>query len=88
MAVNLLVVNTSFFHNACFERRRNIIGNLKNEEWSWVVNEKEKKMFITNAAFQVGSGGDEGQVQQILDVVQPRVTPYMNELLTTEFIVE
>ena len=48
-------------------------------------------MFTTNAAFQVGSSGssgDEGRVQQIRDVVQSQVTPYMNKLLTAEFTIE
>jgi hypothetical protein len=36
--------NTSFFHNACSERkRRNGIGKLKKEDGSWVEGEEEKK---------------------------------------------
>ena len=36
--------STSFFHNACSERkRRNRIGKLKKEDGSWVEGEEEKK---------------------------------------------
>jgi hypothetical protein len=53
-----------------------------------VVNEEEKKVFITNyfmQLFRSSAGNDVGLVQQLLDVVQPRVTAFMNEALLTEF---
>ena len=81
--------NTSFFHNACLERkRRNRIGKLKKEDRSWVEGEEEKKAFITNHFMQLFTAGIadvEAQKQQVLEAVEPRVTDAMNDHLTAEF---
>lgn len=74
--------NASYFHNACLERkRRNRIGNLKKEDGGCVVGEDEKKLCIANhfmQLFTAGEVGDGVQKQQVLDVVEPCVTPAMN----------
>ena len=81
--------NTRFFHNACSaRRRRNRIGRLMWEDGSWMENEGEKKEFISNYFLQLFSSSalaDEDQMQQIINAVQPCVTPIMNESLTREF---
>ena len=58
------------------------------EDGSWMENEGEKKEFISNYFLQLFSSSalaDEDQMQQIINVVQPCVTPIMNESLTREF---
>jgi hypothetical protein len=46
--------NTSFFHAACTERRRqNRIGKLRRDDGGWVEREEEKKSFITNYFVQL-----------------------------------
>jgi hypothetical protein len=84
--------NTSFFHHACSERKgHNHIGNLKKNDGSWIEEEEEKKRYIINHFVQLfrsslAENGKNGQ--QVLDVVAPRVTTKMNELLTADFTAE
>jgi hypothetical protein len=84
--------NTSYFHNACSERkRRNRIGNLKKDDGGWVVNEKEKMEFITNhfvQLFRAGVDGIEEHSQQVLSAVRAQVTDEMNSKLMAEFTEE
>jgi hypothetical protein len=84
--------NTSYFHNACSERkRRNMIGNLKKDDGGWVVNEKEKMEFITNhfvQLFRAGVDGIEEHSQQVLSAVRAQVTDEMNSKLMAEFTEE
>lgn len=54
-------------------------------------DEEEKREFITNHfmnLFRSNGGGDANCLQQVLNVVQPYVTPAMNELLSMEFTTE
>jgi len=61
------------------------------EDGSWAEEEGEKKDFISNYFLQLFSTSvstDEGQLQRLISVVQPRVTPAMNAQLMSEFIEE
>ena len=78
--------NTKFFHAACSDRRRrNRIGPLQNGEGGLVEDEVEKQVFITNYFMQLFTSNVNGDVQQLLQAVQPRVTPAMNEQLMEDF---
>jgi hypothetical protein len=53
--------NTSYFHNACSEKkRRNSIGSLKKDDGSCVEDEKEKMEFITNHFVHLFKAGEAG----------------------------
>jgi len=71
-------------------KRRNRIGRMLREDGSW-VEEGENKDFISNYFLQLFSTSvstDEGQLQRLISVVQPRVTPAMNAQLMSEFTKE
>lgn len=78
--------NTSFFHAACSERRRrNKIGRLKNDEGVWVENEEEKRGMIAQYFKTLFSSNRGNNSDQLLDVVERKVTEDMNELLTSAY---
>ena len=48
--------NTTFFHNACSNRRRrNRMGKLQKENGGWAVEELEKQELVTNYFLQLFS---------------------------------
>lgn len=67
------------------------IGNLQRENGEWVIEEEEKREFITNYFLQlfstsVAPAGE--HLQQLLSAVQPSVSPDINAVLTEEFTSE
>jgi hypothetical protein len=81
--------NTSYFHAACRERRKkNRIEKLKREDGVWLEREEEKRTYIANY-FSLLFRSNGGQTsQQLLNAVEAKVSPGMNENLVKEFTVE
>jgi len=78
--------NTAFFHAACSERRRcNKIWWIQKDDGSWVEEEEEKKAFIANYFLNLFRSDVQGDSQQILDIVERKVTSTMNEMLLAPF---
>lgn len=78
--------NTAFFHAAASEtRRRNKIKKLRREDGSWVEGESEKWCFIANYFSKLFRSNGEQNVNDLLVAVEPKVQPYMNELLLSSF---
>lgn len=65
--------NTTFFHHCCNERRQiNRIGKLLKDDVSWVEEDRQIKLFITNhfsQLFRSNGPGNRNDVQQLLDAV-------------------
>lgn len=75
--------NTSFFHAFASERRkRNTIKRLKRED------EEPLKEHIANYFFNIFSSMAGKDNEEILHVVQPRVTKEMNDILRAEYTEE
>jgi hypothetical protein len=78
--------NTSFFHEACRERRKkNRIERLKREDGEWMEREEEKRTYIANYFSVLFRSNGAQTSQQLLNVVETRVTSGMNEKLMKEF---
>lgn len=81
--------NTSFFHAFASERRkRNTIKRLKREDNTWVEGEEPLKEHIANYFFNIFSSMAGKDNEEILHVVQPRVTKEMNDILCAEYTEE
>jgi hypothetical protein len=81
--------NTSFFHAACRERKKNnYIGRLRREDGVWLENEGEKQDFISNYFSMLFRSNGGHNSQQLLNVVDKRVSRSMNDGLVKEFTEE
>jgi hypothetical protein len=78
--------NTAFFHAACRERaKKNRIGRLRREDGGWMEGEEEERAFIANY-FSLLFRSNGGHIsQQLLNVVDSRVSPDMNASLMRVF---
>jgi hypothetical protein len=80
--------NTSFFHNAATARkRRNQLRKLLDDTGVWKEGE-QLHAHVVDYFSHLFTSEDTGNVQGVLDTVHPRVTPAMNEMLTTPFSAE
>jgi exonuclease III len=78
--------NTKYFHSAASERRKiNRIKKLRREDGSVVEDEGAMKDVVTNYFVNLFSSNAGTRVDELLDHIDPRVTPAMNELLCKEF---
>jgi hypothetical protein len=78
--------NTTFFHAACRERlKKNQIARLRREDNVWLEGEEEKRAYIANyfAMLFRSNGGHTSQL--LLNAVDSRISPAMNENLVKEF---
>ena len=73
--------NTSFFHAFASERkRRNTIKRLKRDDGSLIDNVEQLKEHIANYFFSIFSSTTGQNNEEVLRVIQPRVTSQMNEI--------
>jgi hypothetical protein len=78
--------NTKYFHSVASERKRiNRIKKLRREDGSVVEEEGALKEVVTNYFLNLFSSNAGTRVDELLDYLDPRVTPAMNELLCKEF---
>jgi hypothetical protein len=81
--------DTSFFHVACRERKKkNHIGRIRRDDGVWLEGEGEKQVFISNYFYMLFRSNGAHNSQQLLNVVESRVSPAMNNSLLKEFTME
>lgn len=81
--------NTSFFHAACRERRKNNrIARLRREDGFWLEGEGENQAYISNYFPMLFRSNSDHNSQQLLDAMDTRVSAVMNENLLKEFTEE
>jgi hypothetical protein len=68
--------------------KNNRIGRLRREDGVWLENEEEKRDYIANYFSMLFRSNGGHTSQQLLDVVETKVSPTMNESLMKEFTKE
>jgi hypothetical protein len=78
--------NTSYFHSFANERKKhNHISRLKGGDGEVVEGEEGLQALVTNYFFNLFTPMAGSNADHVLDNIQPRVTPVMNEVLAAEF---
>lgn len=82
--------NTSFFHAFASERkRRNTIKKLQRDDGSWAEGEDALKEHIANYFSNIFSITMTGSnIEEVMHVVQPKVTESINDVLCAEYTKE
>jgi hypothetical protein len=80
--------NTRFFHACATQRRRsNRINRLKREDGTW-VEDSDLQSYIAQQYKELFQTQGGHRLQEVIDRVQCRVTPSMNETLLSEYTEE
>jgi hypothetical protein len=77
--------NTRFFHACATQRRRsNRINRLKREDGTW-AEDSDLQIYIAQQYKELFQTQGGHRLQEVIDKVQHRVTPSMNETLLSEY---
>lgn len=81
--------NSKFFHaKSSQRRRRNHIQNIKDMNGNWVEEKEDIAEVATNYFNSLFTARVCSQVDECLDTVMPKVTPNMQQILSSELTVE
>ena len=78
--------NTRFFHEKVSVRyKKNLIEGLMDENGRWLEGDEHVEELMLQYYERLFTSSGHSEFEEILDAVQPKVTPRMNQILVKEF---